>query len=176
MKSIQKKHFFAFLQQLGISGQGRKMPAAVVRIHHQGKSREGKEPETRIRKDWHAMQDILLQWLLEIFQVDLSSLNHCNNFDCAGAILSGLVVYSDWLASGQPPFMDLPQVPPQEYLSLASQAAREVIKNCLLHRCSPFCPAEIASVISGLTCHRMGFVLFNIFAKNTKKCCLEVGW
>lgn len=119
----------------GLSRQGIRMAAATLRLHHQGKVGEGDEPGEMIRSGWHAMQDCLMNALLEVFPADLAILSKCTNLDCAGVILSALIILADWLASGNERFLDLGEARNlSAYFGRAQAAAQEAVMACGLYR------------------------------------------
>ncbi|MGI6357077.1 MAG: type I-E CRISPR-associated endoribonuclease Cas2e [Bacillota bacterium] len=118
-----------------LSRHAARMIAATLRLHHQGKLGEGDEPEERIRSAWHAMQENLMNSVREVFPAELSIVSKCRHFDCAGVIISAIIILADWLASGNERFLRLGEARNlQAYTNRARIVALEVVAACGLGR------------------------------------------
>ena len=104
----------------------------ALRLHHQkGRSevRDAYVPERFGPLQWRAYQRQLYNDMKTLFAPDFTAVQSCRHLDAACVTVWGLVVLSDWLASGQEAFRQIPEsLSPEEYISASREAALRAVE------------------------------------------------
>ncbi len=96
-----------------------RMFSKALRLHHQ-RSTEGRtQMDERDKPTYHDAQAELFASLRSVFSPDFEAVRQCGNWSTAGALVWGVTVLADWLASGMEAFSQL-----DEALELPEYAAR----------------------------------------------------
>ena len=102
----------------------------ALRLHHQ-KGRcecDVSIPSNRRPEWWAEQQRQLFDGMKAIFSMDLASVSRCRHLDAACVLVWGLVILSDWLASGQAAFQEIPEeLEVEEYAAASRKAAERAI-------------------------------------------------
>lgn len=114
-------------------GYNRRVCLALVqalRLHHQKGRCESVAliiPKNREKKPgwWAEQQRLLYEEIKAIFSPDFTAVSRCRHLDAACVLVWGLVILSDWLASGQAAFQEIPEELSRPEYAVASRAAAE---------------------------------------------------
>ncbi len=124
---------------VGEPGFNRKVCLSLIqalRLHHQkGRCERGALviPTNRRPGWWAEQQRLFYDEMKAIFLPDLTTVSHCRHLDAACVLVWGLVILSDWLASGQAAFQEIPEeLEGPEYVAASRAAAERAIEEAKL--------------------------------------------
>lgn len=102
----------------------------VVGLHHQGKKGEGGQPLRNVEK-WNGFQNDLSKLTLKYFPFDIPKNFAPAKFDCCCFLLLGILLISDWIASGEMYLdNDMSCTDPDEYMKSSVTRAKEALIKC----------------------------------------------
>ncbi len=103
----------------------------TLRLHHQKGRCELDAliiPSNRRPRWWAEQQRLLYDGMKAIFSPDLAAISRCRHLDAACVLVWGLVILSDWLASGQAAFQEInEELDGPEYAAVSRSAADRAI-------------------------------------------------
>lgn len=73
----------------------------IVSLHHQGKLGDGENINKNIILQWERLQDDIVCEIEKYISIDALDLSGCKHLDSVCILIWGIVVLSDWLASGE---------------------------------------------------------------------------
>ena len=112
------------------------MLSCVLSMHHQGKSGRNARLLPSCKDFWHDMQSEIELQIRSLFNPRIPLLEHCLHSDAFAMIIMGIVILSDWIASG-PHFESLHIESTMLYTASSKNAARIALADYGLLYCKP---------------------------------------
>ena len=101
-----------------------RMFSKALRLHHQHGTVGNTRMDARALPAYQAAQAELFAALRAVFSPDFGTVRQCGNWSAAGALVWGVTVLADWLASGMEAFSQIDEaLPISEYAARARSAA-----------------------------------------------------
>lgn len=99
----------------------------AIRSHHSNLENRELDDDTRLFQEWEALRNELAEQVLYIFKPPCWTPTDFKDNSCAGLLLSGLIVFSDWIASNVELMNYVPNLSIKDYYSESIERAKKAV-------------------------------------------------